>query len=70
MRMLTKGQKFFPYRGAKIWDSLSAESKQANLSVCIVSRKLFRNRHFFFCFHCKFLKMIYITFNILKIRFQ
>ena len=30
MKRSTNGQKFFSYRGAKLWNSLSAESKQAN----------------------------------------
>ena len=42
MKKSTNGQKFFSYRGAKLWNSLSAESKQAT-SLYSFNNKLFRN---------------------------
>ena len=44
MKRSTKGQKCFSYRGAKLWNSLSAESKQATSLYSF--KKLFRNRCF------------------------
>ena len=54
MKKSTNGQKCFSYRGAKLWNSLSSESKQA--SSLYGFRKVFRNGTSFLSFflYCKF----------------
>ena len=45
MKRSANGQKSFSYRGAKLWNRLSAESSKQPL--CTVLRKLLRYKNFF-----------------------
>ena len=64
MKRSNNGQKCFPYRGAKIWNSLPADSKQA-LSVSFQKNHL-EAVTFSFRFYCQFWTLLYIKFRYCK----
>ena len=63
----TNGQKYFSYRCAKLWNSLSVESKQATSQYNF--KNYLETETFSFRFYCRFSTLLYIRFKYCSFKY-